>query len=29
MDERCEEPRFRSSPDCADVLARKNRRGQQ
>ncbi len=29
MDERCEEPRFRSTPDCADVLARKNRRGQQ
>ncbi|MEO5844822.1 MAG: protein kinase [Caldimonas sp.] len=28
MDERCEEPRFRSTPDCAEVLARKNRRGQ-
>lgn len=29
MDERCEEPRYRSAPDCAEVLARKNRRRQQ
>ncbi|MDQ6639190.1 MAG: hypothetical protein M3Z15_05940, partial [Pseudomonadota bacterium] len=29
MDERCEEARFHSLPECAEVLARKNRRGQQ
>ena len=28
MDERCEEARFRSTPECMDVLARKRKRGQ-
>jgi len=29
MDQRCEEARFRSTPECADVLARKRKRTSQ